>query len=124
MPSEKSADDTVRIPRLKFADKHIEPILKGQKTLTIRRDIEPGEFDIGHRIHLCDSEGERFASAIIDDRGYTSINMAAKMVFDGHRSYRDGEELLAELESYYPEQDLDLNSHVELIYWDWEDLWE
>lgn len=114
----------MQIPQLKFAEEHIEPILAGSKTMTIRRDIEFEDSQIGRRIHLCDENGERFATAIIDDRGYTTVNMAAQMRFDGHRNYRSADELLDELHGYYPDEELDEQSTVELIYWDWEELWE
>lgn len=117
-----SDQSEARVSRLKFAEEHVEPILKGQKEATIRvadRDELPS---IGDRVHLCDGDGECFATAIVDDRGWTTVDMAARMDIDGHRSYRDAEELLDELERYYPDEGLGEQSQVELVYWG--DLWE
>jgi hypothetical protein len=113
-----------QIQKLKFAEEHIEPILAGRKNMTIRvadRDELPW---IGDRVQFCDEDGERFASAIVDDRGWTTVDMVARMDFDGHRNYRDEEDVLDELREYYPDENLDEQSAVELVYWDWEDLWE
>lgn len=109
-------------PTLKFASEHVNPILAGRKTLTIRL-ADPDDLpEIGDRVHLCDESGDRFATAIVDDRGYTTVEMAARMAFDGHRSYRDTDELVAELEGYYPDESIDPNTRVELVYWD--EVWE
>lgn len=117
-------DHGVAVPQLKFDKKHVEPILKGKKTVTLRVDIEREHFEIGRHFQLVDEDGERFASAIVDDRGWTSIDMAARMDRDGHQNYRDTEELLETMREYYPEMDLEPTSKVEIIYWDWEELWE
>lgn len=119
-----SDQENAATPRLKFADEHVDAILGGRKTVTIRRDIDAEEFQIGRRFELCAEDGERFASAYVDDRGWTTIAMAARMDFEGHRDYRDADELLDELGQYYPDQDLDEQSKVELVYWGWEELWE
>lgn len=116
------AEASKSIPRLKFADKHKDRILKGEKTATIRIALEH-EFPIGERFHLCDEDGERFASAIVEDREYTTVEMAARMDFDGHRNYRSTDELVEELREYYPNEQIGEQSRVELVYWDWEGLW-
>jgi len=108
---------------LKFADKHIQPILGGQKTATLRLDLD-GRYPIGDRLVLCDADGERFASAFIDDRGWTTVNMAAEMDIDGHRRHGGVDELIAELENYYPEEHVRPETKVEIVYWDYEELWE
>lgn len=118
----ENSENEVQPPTLKFAEEHIDPILKGQKTVTLRLDLDYEEFQIGRRVHLCDEDGERFASAVISDRGYTTANMAAKMSFDGHRNYRDADELLEELAEYYPDENLDYQTTLEIVYWG--ELWE
>lgn len=113
---------TPEIPTLKFAEEHIQPILGGKKTVTLRLDVDYEAFKIGRRFHLCDEDGDRFATAYVDDRGYTTVEMAAKMDFDGHRSYRSTDELLEELRGYYPDEEIGPNTKLEIIYW--EDLWQ
>lgn len=118
------SEGSMQIPRLKFADKHIQPILGGKKTVTLRLDLDYEKFQIGRRFHLCDENGDRFASAHVDDRGYTTVEMAAKMEFDGHRTYRSIDELIEELRGYYPNEEIGPNTRLEIVYWDWEGLWE
>lgn len=109
---------------LKFADEHVDPILKGQKTVTFRLDLDYEEFQTGRRFHLCDEDGERFASAIVEDRGYTTAREAANIDWDGHRNYQGVDDLLNALREYYPEEDLDESTKLEIVYWNWGDLWE
>ncbi len=121
------SDDAVQnaaVERLKFADKHVEPILAGRKEVTLRVADQSKLPDIGDRVQFLNQDGDRFASVHVDDRGWTTVEMAAKMDFEGHRNYRDADELLEELREYYPDEDLDENSALEIVYWDWEDLWE
>lgn len=120
----KSESVTQQTPKLKFAEKHVEPILKGQKTMTLRLDLDYQAFQIGRTFQLCHEDGERFASVPVHDRGYTTANMAADMNWDGHRNYRDVDELLEELREYYPDEELDEQTKLEIVYWDWEELWE
>lgn len=113
-----------QVQKLKFAEEHVKPILAGRKTMTIRvgdRDDLPW---IGDRVHLCDEDGDRFATAIVDDRGWTTVDMVARMDFDGHRNYRDAQAVLEELREYYPDGDLDEQSTVELVYWNPQDVWK
>lgn len=116
---------TAAIPRLKFADEHIEPILAGRKTATIRIGLDFEEYKIGHRAHFCDTDGERFFSVIIDDRGTSTVNWIANHPIEGHRDYRDAGELIEELERYYPEEKpITGVTQIDILRWDWEDLWE
>lgn len=118
-----TANSSKLIPQLKFANKHVEPILKGKKTATLRVGLDE-DLPIGARFQLCNENGYRFASAIVDDRGYTTVDMAARMDFDGHRNYRSPEDLVEELEGYYPDEEIGEQTRVEIVYWDWEELWE
>ncbi|MFC6720943.1 hypothetical protein ACFQGT_00150 [Natrialbaceae archaeon GCM10025810] len=109
------------IPTLKFADRHVQPILGRRKTATIRYDLEH-TLRIGECVHLCDESGDRFASAIVSDTGYESAQWIADRGIDGHRSYRSVDELLAELETYYPDADLTPETCLDIVYWG--EVWE
>lgn len=116
--------DRPDLPELKFASEHIDPILAGRKTVTIRL-ADPNDLPaIGDRVRFCDQSGERFATAIVDDRGYTTVEMAARMELEGHRSYDETDALLEQLREYYPDEQIDANTRVELVYWNAEDCWE
>lgn len=109
---------TVQVPTLKFAEEHIGPILRRQKTATIRHFPDgPSEFNIGTRFHLADEEGDRFASAIVSDRGYNDAEWIVKAGVEGHRDYRAVEELLEQMRRYYPDAVLGPDSCFEIIYW-------
>jgi hypothetical protein len=123
VPSDAPEPETQpRIHGIKFADRFVDPILRGQKTATIRVGDEWREVRVGDRLRLRDQDGEQFASAFVSERGWTSINMAARMNIDGHRDYLSADVLLAELRRHYPDHDLTGTSAVELIHW--EDLQE
>ena len=74
------------IPTLAFADEHVDPIVKGQKTATIRLDLD-SQIQLGRRVRFVDEDGDRFATAIIDDRGYERLSRLARIDVEGHRSY-------------------------------------
>ncbi|ELZ84416.1 hypothetical protein C453_12756 [Haloferax elongans ATCC BAA-1513] len=113
---------TQQIRKLNFADKHIDAILGGRKTLTYR--ITDDVPRTGERVQLIDESGERFASVHIADTGYITVEQAARENIDGHRTYRSTAELIDELEGYYPDEEITPETTLEIIYWDWEDLWE
>ncbi|WP_440767536.1 hypothetical protein [Natronorubrum sp. DTA7] len=117
------SNDTVRgqALKLKFADKHITPILHGDKTVTLRVGVDSDDFQQGDPILLCDENGDWFAEAGVEDRGYTTVEMAAKMDWDGHHEYSDVDELLEELQGYYPGKEIGPNTRLEVI--EWGELW-
>ena len=115
--------EAVDIPTLAFAEEHIEPILAGRKTATLRLDLDP-PLRHGQRFQLVDEDGERFASSIVSDRGYESIDWIVKLGIDGHRDYDSEAELIEEMEQYYPDAELTPETCLDIVYWDWEDLWE
>lgn len=108
---------------MKFADKHVDAILGGRKTLTFRLATENSP-NIGDRLRLLDESGERFASVPVADVGYISVETAAHENIDGHRTYRSTDELIEELEGYYPDEEITPETMLDIVYWDWEDLWE
>lgn len=122
MSNDDATGGTVRTQvQLKFDDKHIMPILNGEKTVTLRIGMESGDFEEGSPILFCDEGGDWFAEAGVVDRGYTTVEMAAKMDWDGHRNYDGVDELLEELRSYYPDEEIGPNTKLEII--EWGELW-
>lgn len=114
--------EPVEIPTLKFAEEHIEPILAGRKTATLRLDMDP--IQIGQRVHLTDEDGERFATAIVSDRGYDSIEWLQRAGVEGHRDYGSVGEMIDAMQEYYPDAEIGPQTCLDVVYWDWEDLWE
>lgn len=111
---------TIEIPTLKFAEEHIQPILRGQKTATLRLDMDL--IQIGQRVHLVDEDGVRFATVVVSDRGYESIEWLQRAGVDGHRDYDSVEEMIEAMQRYYPDADIGPQTCLDVVYW--EELWE
>lgn len=109
-------------PTLAFAAEHIEPILKGKKTSTLR--LDGPDISLGQRFQLVDEHGERFASATLNDAGWESIDWIVRLGVEGHRDYGSVEECIEHLSEYYPDADLGPKTCLDIYYWDWEDLWQ
>lgn len=113
------------IAQLKFADEHVETILAGRKTATIRYEIDSHDaLRVGRRFRLVDQDGERFASAIVIDRGVTTAEWIVENGVEGHEPYCDLNEFYDQMREYYPRAELGPETCFEIIYWDWEELWE
>ncbi|WP_066418927.1 hypothetical protein [Halorubrum aethiopicum] len=111
------------IPTLAFADRHVAPIVKGQKTATIRLDLD-SRIQLGRRVQFVDTEGERFATAIIDDRGYERLARLARTDVAGHQRYAQPADLVAEMREYYPDRRVTGDTLADVLYWRVDDLWE
>lgn len=114
--------EAVDPPTLKFSEEHIEPILAGRKTSTIR--LDGPDISIGERFQLLDEDGERFASAPLCDAGWESIEWIVKLGIEGHRNYRSVEHCINEMSEYYPDADLGPETCLDIYYWNWDELWE
>ncbi|MFC7216497.1 ASCH domain-containing protein [Saliphagus sp. GCM10025334] len=120
-----SGVEQTRLAELKFAEEHIEPILAGRKTATIRYEIDSHDaLRIGRTFHLLDEDGERFASAIVHDRGYTTAEWIVENGVEGHEPYHDLESFYKQMREYYPRAELGPKTCFEIIYWEWGELWE
>lgn len=106
---------------LKFDNKYVQPILKGEKTITLRVGIDSNDFPEGAPILLCDEDGDWFAEAGVVNRDHTTVRKAAEMEFDGHQNYSDVDELLKTLRGYYPDRDIRADTRLEII--EWGELW-
>lgn len=107
--------------KLKFDNKHIPQILSGEKTVTLRVGMGSDEFREGDPIMFCDEEGDFFAEAEVKDRSYTTVAMAARMDWDGHTDYDSADQLLDQLQGYYPDEDISPDTRLEII--EWGKLW-
>jgi hypothetical protein len=111
------------IPTLAFADKHVDPIVKGQKTATIRLDLD-SRIQLGRRVRFVDEDGDGFATTIIDDRGYERLSRLARTDVEGHRSYAKPADLVAEMSDYYPNRRVTGDTLADVLYWRFDDLWQ
>lgn len=91
-------------PTLKFDTGFVVPIAEGEKTLTLRHDLdfdpEPGD-----RLRLAATGPYvgAFARVEIVDVEQLTVAAAAERDFDGHRTYDGLDDVLAELREYYPD---------------------
>lgn len=120
-----TASAQTRVGKLKFANEHIDAILAGRKTATIRYDLDlQGRLEIGRRFRLLDEDGQRFASAIVDDRGYMAAERIVEAGVEGHESYASMDEFLEEMREYYPRAELGPDTCFDIIRWQRGELWE
>lgn len=111
------------LPALAFADEHVEPIVRGQKTATIRLDLD-ARIQLGRRVTFVDDDGDRFATAVIDDRGYERLVVLARQGVEGHQNYDRPADLVAAMQEYYPDRRVTGDTLADVLYWRFEDLWE
>ncbi len=110
--------------QLTFASEHVEPILAGRKTATIRYEIDShGALRVGRRFDLVDESGERFASAIVDDRGVVSAETIVEKGVEGHDDYQDLGAFYEQMREYYPRAELGPTTLFEIIHWQGGELW-
>lgn len=121
MTGAESSQRTPQSAELEFDSKHIEPILSGEKTVTLRVGLDASDYPVGSPLAFVDEGGDLFAEAEVVDRGYTTVEMAAKMQFDGHRDYESADELIEELSEYYPDEEIGPATKIEIV--EWGDLW-
>ncbi|MCG1008242.1 ASCH domain-containing protein [Halorubrum lacusprofundi] len=110
-------------PSLAFADEHVPRILSGQKTATIRLDLD-SRIQLGRSVTFVDSERERFATAVVDDRGYERLAVLARQGVPGHKQYEQPADLVAEMHEYYPDRRVTGDTLADVLYWERESLWE
>lgn len=107
------ADGGAAIPTVRFADDHVEQILAGEKTVTVRFGFEY-DLDPGMRIRLVDECGEEFATATVATQCELRADWISYADFSGHRRYKTTGELVEQLGEYYepdligPETTLDV----------------
>lgn len=103
---------------LTFDPIHVEPILAGTKTATLRYDFER-DVATGDELLFVNAESEAtFARAFVSIFGIVTVRWFVEGPhWEGHRSYQSTEELLEELAEYYPDADLGPRTELTLIRW-------
>jgi hypothetical protein len=91
-------------PTLKFDTDFVVPIVDGEKTLTLRHDLDIDPKP-GMRLRLAATTENVgvFARAELVDVEQLTVAAAAERDFDGHRTYDGLDDVLAELREYYPD---------------------
>lgn len=99
---------------LRFTYQHVDPILDGEKTVTVRLDLERG-IRCGDHLDLLDEDGETFGTGKVDRVGHMSAASFVEGEWDGHRSYRSIGQFLDELRDYYPDRDEHLHPGTQVV---------
>lgn len=97
-----------------FDDHHVEPILEGEKTVTIRYDFE---HDLGalEQVRLVDEGGDLFAIARVTTQFESRADWVSFADFAGHERYLTTGDLLGELEEYYPDAEIAPGTVLDVI---------
>lgn len=95
---------------LRFDDRYIAPIVRGDKTLTVRYGLER-TFEPGEEIALVDQDGETFAEAEIE----ACLDMPIRRVCDfgiGDYTEVDVDDLVDTLRDHYDDTYIDVKSEI------------
>lgn len=101
--------------RLTLAETHVDPTLTGAKTLTARYEFER-EYHEGLLLFLQTPDDTVFATARVDRVVQMSVEDFVNAQFSGHQTYDSTDELLAELERYYPSATLSAETRLTVIW--------
>lgn len=107
-------------PGIAFDNEHVEPILDGEKTVTIRHDFE-GDFDPLDGVDLLDRQGIPFATARVTTQFELRADWVSYADFTGHQRYDTTAELLEDLREYYPGVNLESEDVLDVIAFQVED---
>jgi hypothetical protein len=86
---------------IRFADKHVEPILRGDKRVTARLEFER-DFAAGDRVDLVDEADAAFATATVATVGHMTATKFVKQDWESHRDYDSLDDFFEEMHRYYP----------------------
>lgn len=98
---------------LRFADRYIGDILRGDKTLTVRYQFER-RFDVGDDVNLIDEDGDKFAEATVE----AYVEMPVDRVCDfgiGHYEADDVDDLVDTLRELYDDDSIDPSTYVTVV---------
>lgn len=103
---------------IKFAEQHVDPILHGEKYVTVRL---AGEIDAADRpgqiVELVNAKtGQPFAIAEVDIVVDCDAEWFAGAGIKGHRQYADVDEFLDELADYYPDAELSPETRLQTLH--------
>ena len=98
---------------LRFTDEYIADILRGEKSVTVRYQLER-EFTPGEPLNLIDVEGDKFAEATVE----AYVAMPVERVCDfgiGHYEAGDVDDLVGTLRGLYGDDSIDAETYVTVI---------
>ena len=98
---------------LRFADEYVDPILRGDKTATVRVGFER-DFDVGDVVDLIDTNDDKFAEATVAAVFEGPVESVVRNDF-GHYEGVDPADFVDTLSEHYPEANVDGSTTVTAI---------
>jgi len=98
---------------LRFAKEYVDPILRGDKTATVRVGFER-DFDVGDTVDLIDTDDDKFAEATVAAVFEGPVETVVRNDF-GHYEGVDPADFVDTLSEHYPNQDVDGSTTVTAI---------
>lgn len=103
-------------PRIPFHQRFIEAVESGEKRFTLR--VDPGyTLEAGKEAWLMDYRGNKIRTARICLVAHVPLSWIPHWQFQGHREYDSSDDLIEELEEYYPDTYLDPDTPITVIGW-------
>lgn len=106
--------DPEDVPAIRFADKLVEDVLSGEKTVTVRYDFER-RFEAGERVRLIDESGETFALATVATQFRSRAEWIAFGDFAGYEHLKTSASLLNGLRWHYPDAEIEAETLLDVI---------
>jgi len=103
--------------KMEFHDKHVPEIVTGEKTMTVRYDLDDG-IQRGTTIGMqMPNDDTPFAFAPVKDVSPTTPFLMAEAKWPGHRNYDNIGEVLHELDEYYPMAYISQDTVLDVVSW-------
>lgn len=98
---------------LRFAKEYVDPILRGDKTATVRVGFER-DFDVGDTVDLIDTDDDKFAEATVAAVFKGPVEAVVRNDF-GHYEGVDPDAFVDTLSEHYPEANVSKSTTVTAI---------
>lgn len=100
---------------VKFATKHHQRILNGEKTVTARYGFD-ADITEGDTVRFTSPDGEAFATATITRIEDMELQAFVADTPDGHRTYESVESCITAFAEYYPDVGLDAETVLTVVW--------
>ena len=101
---------------LKFYNEHVSRILRGEKVLTVRLNLDR-RIKEGDEVELRDGDNVAFATAKIADRKKITARSFVDSRINGHKTYNTFSSFEHEMNKYYPNKDILPWTELDIVWW-------
>lgn len=96
-------EDGTSVKILRFNCRYIEPILIGNKCITIRYELDD-DVERGDEMCMATPNDFMFGFFTVDKLSIMSAHKIARLHLDGHKSYKNTKHFLRHIARYYPDE--------------------